>query len=107
MEEKKKKNYFLKVLLIVFIIYFSLYLMDNLGYYNIARKSTILTNEKIKEFERDIEEGKNLDIKNYTIDDANYKNIYSNIGYNTSMFIDNIFNKGLKKLGKVLKILFK
>ena len=35
MEEKKKKNnIFLKVLGILFLIYISLYIMDNLGYYN-------------------------------------------------------------------------
>ena len=38
MEEKKKPNYFLKVLMITFIIYISLYTLDNLGYYNIASK---------------------------------------------------------------------
>ena len=35
MEKKKKKNWFLTFLGIMFIIYIVLYLMDNLGYYNI------------------------------------------------------------------------
>jgi len=33
-EKKKKNNIFLKVLGILFLIYISLYIMDNLGYYN-------------------------------------------------------------------------
>ena len=81
--------------------------MDNLGYYNIATKNKILTEEKLKEFENDVKNGKNIDIINYIDDTTNYKNFYSNIGYNISIGIDNILNKGLKELGNVLKKLFK
>ena len=107
MNEKKNKNIFLKIISILFLIFISLYTMDNLGYYNVATKNKVLTEEKIKEFELDIKNGKNIDIKNYTTDNTNYKNFYSNIGYNTSTCIDNVLNKGLKKVGSVLKKLFK
>jgi len=107
MEEKHKKNIFLKVILVLFIIYFSLYLMDNLGYYNIATKNTILTEEKLKEFEKDIENGEYIDIKEYTKDNTNYKNAFSNLGYNISMGIDKVLNEGLKELGDFLSKLFK
>ena len=108
MEDKKKKNnLFFKILSILFIIYFALFLMDNLGYYNIATKNKVLTEEKLKEFELDIKNGENIDIKNYTDDTTNYKNFYSNIGYNLSVGIDNILNKGLKSVGNILKKLFK
>ena len=107
MEEKKQKNIFLKVILILFIIYFSLYLMDNLGYYNLSTKQTILTEEKIKEFENDIKNGKSIDLIDYVEKDNNYNNIYSNIGYNISVGIDKVLNEGLLKVGKFLKKLFK
>ena len=107
MEEKKKNNIFLKVLLILFLIYFSLYLMDNLGYYNLSTKRTILTEEKIKEFESDVKEGKSIDLKNYVDTDENYNNMYSNLGYNISKGIDKVLNEGLSKVGKFLKKLFK
>jgi len=104
MEEKKKKNnIFLKTLSILFIIYISLYLMHNLGYYNINTKNKVLTEEAIKEFESDIKEGKSIDIKNYVGDTTNYKNFYSNLGYNLSVGVDNVLNKGLKKVGDILK----
>ncbi len=106
MEEKKKNNLFLKVLLILFLIYISLYIMNNLGYYNIASKNKIITEEKIKEFEADVRNGKSIDIKEYVRDTTNYKNTYSNLGYNISIGIDNVLNKGLKKAGKILKKLF-
>ena len=106
MEEQKKKNIFLKILLILFIIYFVLYIMDNLGYYNVATKNKIITEEKIKEFESDVKNGKNIDIKEYVNDETNYRNTYSNIGYQSSLFIDTTLNKGIKKMSKILKKLF-
>ena len=107
MEEKKKKHIFLKLILILFLIYFSLYLMDNLGYYNLSTKKTILTEEKIKEFETDIKNGKSIDLTNYIEYDTNYENAYSDIGYNISISIDKILNKGISKIGKIVKKLFK
>ncbi len=106
MEEKKKKNIFLKILSILFLFYFALYMMDNLGYYNIASKNKILTDEKIKEFENDVKNGNNIDIKNYIEDNTNYRNVYSDIGYKISTGIDTFLNKGLKNIGNVLKKLF-
>lgn len=107
MEEKKKKNIFLRVLLILFIIYISLYVMDSLGYYNIASKNKIITDKKMEEFERDIKNGKEIDIKEYVRDETDYKNQYSNLGYHISMGIDTILNKGFKNIGKILEKLFK
>ena len=106
MEEKKKKHIFLKIILILFLIYFTLYIMDNLGYYNIASKNKIITEEKMKEFERDVKNGKSIDIKEYVRDETNYKNSYSNLGYQSSIFIDATLNKGFKNIGKILKKFF-
>ena len=105
-ENKKKKNIFLRCILILFLIFISLYFMDNLGYYNIASKNKILTEEQIKEFENDIKNGYSIDIKNYVKDNTNYRNTYSDIGYNLSNCIDNVLNKGLKNLSNILKKLF-
>ena len=104
MEEKKKKsNIFLKILSVLFLIYISLYIMDSFGYYNINTKNKVLTEQAIKEFESDIKNGKSIDIKNYVGDNTNYKNFYSNLGYNLSIGVDNVLNKGLKKVGEILK----
>ena len=107
MNEKKKKNWFLSVLGVLFIIYIALYMMDNLGYYNIAAKNKVITEEKLEEFEEDVKSGKEIDLKEYVRDTTNYKNTYSNIGYNISIGIDNVLNKGLSNVGKILKKLFK
>ena len=102
-EKKKKNNIFIKILSVLFLIYISLYMMDNLGYYNINTKNKVLTEEAIKEFESDVKNGKSIDIKNYVGDNTNYKNFYSNLGYNLSIGVDNVLNKGLKKVGDILK----
>lgn len=107
MENKKKKNWFLTFLFILFIIYVGLHLMDSMGYYNIAAKNKVITEEKLKEFESDIKNGNIIDIKDYVRDNTNYKNVYSNLGYNISIGIDNVLNKGLSNVGKILKKLFK
>lgn len=107
MNEKKKKNWFLSILGVLFIIYIALYMMDSLGYYNIAAKNKVITEEKLQEFEADVKSGKEIDLKEYVRDTTNYKNTYSNIGYNISMGIDNVLNKGLSNVGKILKKLFK
>ena len=107
MNEKKKKNWFLSVLGVLFIIYIALYMLDNLGYYNIAAKNKVITEEKLEEFEEDVKSGKEIDLKEYVRDTTNYKNTYSNIGYNISIGIDNVLNKGLSNVGKILKKLFK
>lgn len=107
MNEKKKKNWFLTCLGILFVIYIGLYIMDNLGYYNIAAKNKVITEEKILEFESDVRNGKEIDLKEYVRDTTNYKNVYSNIGYTISVGIDNVLNRGLSNVGKILKKLFK
>ena len=107
MNEKKKNNWFLTGLGILFIIYICLYIMDNLGYYNIAAKNKVITEEKLQEFENDVKIGKEIDLKEYVRDTTNYRNTYSNIGYNISVGIDSILNKGLSNVGKILKKLFK
>lgn len=107
MEHKKKSNWFLKIVGVLFMIYFALYLMDNLGYYNVATKQKVITEEKLQEFENDVKNGKSIDIKNYVRDTTNYRNTFSNIGYNVSIGIDNVLNKGLKDINKIMKKLFK
>lgn len=51
---------------ILFILFLGLYIANASGYYQtVQKKKTVLTNEKIKQFESDIEEGKSIDIDSY------------------------------------------
>jgi len=108
MEEKKKKhNYFKYIFITLFIIYISLYFMNSIGYYDVNRNKTILTEEKIKEFELDVENGEYIDLNNYIEENnKNYNNHFSNISLKFSDGIDKFLNNGLKQTLKALEKLF-
>ncbi len=85
---------------IVFLISFLvLYLSQATGYYNYEQhKKMILTEEKIKQFEQDVKEGKNLSIEEYLDNPVkNYQNKISAFGYKLSYNISKYTREGLKK----------
>lgn len=109
MEEKKKINPKFKVFFYLLLIIFGfLYFSANNGYYeNMNRNNTIITNDAIKEFEYDVSLGKEVDLKDYIeVDNNDYKNKYSELGFNISKFIDTMFNDGSRIVYKLLKALF-
>lgn len=84
-----------KIILVIIILLFGcLYLSQATGYYNYEqyRKKT-LTEEAIKEFEKDIKEGKKVDINDYTHQDQNYNNGVSNAGRSMSKGIEKYTKK--------------
>ena len=109
METKKKGKDRFKFLMISLLILFAfVYLSGKTGYYQShLQKNTLLTSEAIKEFEKDVTEGKAVDIKDYIkADVADYRNMYSRLGYNISNGIDTVLNQGVGKLASFLKALF-
>ena len=93
MKKKKILKFLIEVILIVFI--FS-YVIEKSGYYeyNLQSKKN-MTEEEIKKFEKDIKEGKKLDIKNYLNETkTDYSN---NLTRSTSTFSLNL-NKYLIKI---------
>lgn len=97
-----KKNICKFIFSTLLIFFLFLYFASNSGFYEykLNEKKT-LTEEKIKEFEQDINSGKEIDINNY-IDDTNKS--YDNIFTNTSRDISAYINKGFEK---IIKYLFK
>ena len=105
---KKKKNWFIKIINILFIIYLVLFILSKNGFYEAkVKKDTILTNEQIKKFEKDVNDGKVIDINNYfSKSEVNYNNKFNETGEKLeSKFID-MFSHGFKKVWKVIKVLF-
>ncbi len=106
--EKKKINW-LKIALIVFFIgYLSLYILDKTGYYDSSmRKKTEFTNNQIKRFEQDVKDGKQVDINDYLIDEnKDYTNNTSKVGYYISSSIEKILSDSIKNIGNIFKKLF-
>ena len=111
MEEKKKSKAYVRfkfIFTILVIIFGCLYFAGEAGYYETkTNKGVRLTKEAILEFEKDVADGKPVDIKDYIeVNNKDYKNMYSNLGYNVSNTIDIILNDGVSYIVKLLKALF-
>lgn len=89
-------------MIIIILIYISSYYVANSGYYEYhMQERTVLTNEKIKEFEQDVKNDENIDIKDYlAYEKVDYTNRLTDLVYNLS-------EKGNKITKKCLKLLFK
>ena len=78
--------------------------MQASGYNEYTRnRENMLTEEQIKEYEEDIEAGKDVTIKDYlNKDKVNYDNKVSELGLNLSELIGDIFNKGMNTFFEML-----
>ncbi len=82
------------IISLLFAVFITLYISQATGYYDYEQyKKTELTKEKIEQFERDVADGKNVDIKNYL---ENVKVDYSNTASNTGLKISNTITKYVK-----------
>ena len=89
------------VLILIVVLFFSLYYSKYSNYYYYENQK-VLTDEAIKRFEKDLKEGKEINVNNYIPEQKNYNNKVSTLGLKTSNFIDKCFNKGLKIFAKYL-----
>ena len=106
MEEKKKNNgkYFFWVLFALFIVFICVYAIGQNGF--VQRKysdKTLYTEEQIKKFESDIENGKEIDVNAYLTDK---KVDYSNNSSKLGDYMSDMINTGARKLDKILNSLF-
>lgn len=90
------------IFIIILIVFISSYIISSSGYYEYTmQQRTIITNEKIKEFEQDIKDNKEMDLTEYLEkNEISYSNKITNFVYNIS--------DGSNKLArKVMKALFR
>lgn len=103
-EKRKKKNYFPKILFGLFILYLCVYAIGKNGF--VERKysnRTLYTEEQIHKFEKDVENGKEIDINQYlSNENIDYANSVSKLGEKVSKLI----NVGASKLDKILNDIF-
>lgn len=99
-----KTNLARLIVLILVFLFFVLYFMQASGYNEYARnRENMLTEEQIKEYEEDIERGKDVTIKDYlNKDKVNYDNKVSELGLDLSELIGDIFNKGMNTFFEML-----
>ena len=99
-----KTNLARLIILILVFLFFVLYFMQASGYNEYTRnRENMLTEEQIKEYEEDIEAGKDVTIKDYlNKDKVNYENKVSELGLDLSELIGDIFNKGMNTFFEML-----
>ncbi len=101
-QEDKIKLYtkiFNGAFIVLLITFLALYTSQSTGYYNYEQhKKMILTEEKIKQFERDVKDGKNLSLENYLDSPVrSYQNKVSRFGYQLSYNIGKYTKLGIKQ----------
>ena len=96
------------ILLLIVIVFISSYLVASTGYYEwTMQQRTIITNDKIKEFESDIKNNENIDLKEYfKEEELDYSNKFTTIVYNisegSSTFTKKIIKKLFQKLSSIV-----
>lgn len=104
----KKKDFFKYIcklfMIIIFISFLTLYFSHNSGYFEYEQyKKTSFTKEQIVQFEKDIKEGKEVDITHYLEKkDVDYSNKISKMGLGLSKGIEKTIKNGLNKAISIL-----
>lgn len=105
---KKKRNPFLTILIVSFIVYSVYYVFYRIGYIeNTTKEKVTLTSEAMERFEKDVSLGKDISLKDYlTYNQKEYKNNTTLIGNKVAGTIDYIMKEGLKRGIYIIKKLF-
>ena len=104
MKKKKKNNVIRGIFIFLFITYMTLYISQKSGYLDLQNyKKKEFTEEKKKQFENDLKNGKKVNIEDYKYNEVkNYSNRLSNIGYKSSNGISKLVSSGVDSFFKTL-----
>lgn len=105
---KKKKNWFLRILTILFIAFVGLYIASISGYYEASLGNKVaLTDEAIKRFEQDVLEGKAVDVEDYILEERiDYSNAFTNAGDKITESVQKVLTDGIGGIWDAIKVLF-
>ncbi len=97
---ERKYKIFRWTFFLLFITFLTLYFSQLTGYYEFQNyQKMTMTQEQIKQFEQDVREGKEVDIKDYVVNrERNYKNRFSNLGLKISTGVSTIIKKSVIKV---------
>jgi len=104
MKKNKKNKIYKFVFMVLFLSFLVIYCAELTGYYEYQNhKHAVLTEEQIKKFEEDVENGKEVDINEYLVkEDRVYNNNLSKISSALSNGISKIVQKGVESTFKFL-----
>ena len=92
------------IIIITLIIFLASYIISESVYYEYTlQQKTIITNEKIQQFEKDIQNNENIDLKEYLKETKiDYSNKFTTLIYNISDNSNKLARKTIKYLFKKL-----
>lgn len=99
------KNKVFKIIFIVlFLTFIIAYVIEKSGYYEYnLRNKTVLTTESMKQFEKDVSEGKDVTIEDYVVNtSADYTTRLTRNTNKVSVKVNSILKKGIEGVFKVL-----
>ena len=104
----KKKNYFLRIVFALFIFFLVVYIISNSGYYEAkTSRNVIITNEAMKEFEKSIINGDEIDLDEYIkTEKKDYSNKFTKAGDKFTDSVLYFINNGISGIWDALKVLF-
>ncbi len=89
----KGRKVFRLVMITLIILFATLYFTQAFGYFEYTtRKTNTLTEDAVKRFEKDVNDGKKINANDYIKKENDYTNNLSKLGGKTSMLIESSFN---------------
>lgn len=100
---------FRRIMILFFIIFLiNYYQVQSGNYVSEENKRTILTEEKIREFESDVKSGNFVDIKDYTEHDyVDVSNSITDLGYEIGESVDDFINNKVVRIFEYIGKFFK
>ena len=99
------KNKIFKFVFFIFFISFIIsYVIERSGYYEYnLQNRTVLTNESMKKFEKDVSEGKDVTIEDYTVPTSrDYTSTLTKKTNKVSLEVNKVLKKGIEGVFKLL-----
>ena len=107
MKDKTIEKIFKYFVLVLFMMYFAIFVMVNLGYYEYASyKKKVFTEEQIAKYEEDIKNNVDIDIdidiEDYLVEEEDFQYRPKRIGLKISEFISNSCKQSVSGIFKFL-----
>ncbi len=103
MKDKAIAKAFKYLVLVLFMMYFAIFVMVNLGYYEYASyKKKVFTEEQIAKYEEDIKNNVDIDIEDYLVEEEDFQDRPKRIGLKISEFISNSCKQSVSGIFKFL-----
>lgn len=103
-KEKIFNNILKFIFVILFLVFLTIYFSQGAGYYDFElHNKSVLTKEKMEQFEKDVAAGKDVKLENYLVDTRkNYSNKASDFGYFLSKNIGKYIKDGIENTFKMI-----